>query len=89
MLNKWFMFSFAGLSMYTLLANNPECKRIRTEDTQTLVTSTIIVEPVIQHIQPEMVYENGECYGSYGGHYMILWQKQPVSDWQVMPETNY
>lgn len=43
----------------------------------------------VQMVQPDMVYEIGKGSGSYGGHYMIRWEKQPATDWQVTLDTNY
>jgi ketosteroid isomerase-like protein len=43
----------------------------------------------IQLVQPDMVYEIGKCSGSYGGHYVIRWQKQEAGDWRVTLDTNY
>ena len=40
-------------------------------------------------VNPDMVYEIGKCSGSYGGHYIIRWEKQPDSNWQVTLDTNY
>jgi hypothetical protein len=39
------MFCFAGLSVYTLMANNPEAKFRKSDPVECLVTSAIIVEP--------------------------------------------
>ncbi len=43
----------------------------------------------VQMVNPDMVYEIGKCSGSYGGHYIIRWEKQRAGNWLVTLDTNY
>ena len=43
-----------------------------------------IVEPVNENI----VFEIGQCSGSYGGMYTIVWRRQPDGDWLVLLDSN-
>jgi ketosteroid isomerase-like protein len=55
--------------------NNPEYK---------LKLEPILVEPVSESI----VYEMGQCIGSYNGKYIIIWQKNDNGIWQVLFDSN-
>ena len=47
------------------------------------------LEPIIvETVTPELVFEIGQCAGSYQGKYMIIWQKQENGDWQVLMDSN-
>lgn len=55
--------------------NNPEYN---------LVLNPILVEPVSETI----VYEFGQCKGSYNGKYILVWQKKAKGVWQVLFDSN-
>ncbi|QHT69520.1 DUF4440 domain-containing protein [Rhodocytophaga rosea] len=40
-------------------------------------------------VQPDLAYEVGKCSGSYGGHYMLVWEKQKDGEWKVSLDSNY
>lgn len=50
----------------------------------TLTLTPIIVEPVNE----QLVYEVGQCSGSYGGKYMLVWQKDEAGQWAVLMDSN-
>jgi ketosteroid isomerase-like protein len=39
-------------------------------------------------VNEKMVFEIGQCSGSYGGKYMIVWQKTASGVWQVLMDSN-
>jgi ketosteroid isomerase-like protein len=49
-----------------------------------LTLSPILVEPVSETI----VYEFGQCKGSYSGKYILVWQKNSEGIWQVLFDSN-
>lgn len=55
--------------------NNPAYTLKLTPKHVAFVTSTI-------------VFEIGQCSGSYPNPYMLLWEKQPDGTWQVLMDTN-
>jgi len=55
--------------------NNPQYK---------LTLNPILVEPVSESI----VYEFGQCVGSYNGKYILVWQKNEDGIWQVLFDSN-
>jgi ketosteroid isomerase-like protein len=44
----------------------------------------IVIEPVNDHI----VFEIGQCSGSYNGNYVLVWKKQKDGSWQVFFDSN-
>ena len=47
------------------------------------------LEPIILEIvTPDMAFEIGQCSGSYGGKYVIVWQKATDGQWYVMMDSN-
>lgn len=44
----------------------------------------IILEPVNDHI----VYEIGQCTGSYGGKYILIWEKDSMCVWKILLDSN-
>jgi ketosteroid isomerase-like protein len=50
----------------------------------TLKLEPILVEPVSDSI----VYEFGQCVGSYNGKYVLIWQKNSEGIWQIIFDTN-
>ncbi len=45
-----------------------------------------------KHIVPvnsEIVYEIGQCSGSYPLPYMLVWKKQKDGNWQILMDSNY
>jgi len=49
-----------------------------------LTLNPILVEPVSETI----VYEFGQCKGSYNGKYILVWQKNAQGIWQVLFDSN-
>ncbi|MEM6344608.1 MAG: hypothetical protein AAF927_12035 [Bacteroidota bacterium] len=49
-----------------------------------LMLNPIIVQPV----NDSLVFELGQCSGSYGGKYMLLWQKDATGKWYVSMDSN-
>jgi ketosteroid isomerase-like protein len=43
----------------------------------------------VMMVQPDLAYEVGKCSGSYGGHYMLVWEKQRDGEWKVCLDSNY
>ena len=52
--------------------------------TYNLQLTPIYTEPVNDHL----IFEIGQCSGSYGGKYIIVWEKQPDGRWQVLLDAN-
>jgi len=50
----------------------------------TLVLAPLVVEP----INASVVFEIGQCSGSYGGKYMLVWVKAADGRWQVQLDSN-
>ena len=47
------------------------------------------LEPIIvETVTSGLVFEIGQCTGSYKGKYMIIWEKQEEGDWQVLMDSN-
>lgn len=42
----------------------------------------------LAQVTNELVYEIGQCSGSYRGKYVIVWEKQPGGNWQVLFDSN-
>ena len=42
----------------------------------------------LQMVSPTLAFEIGQCSGSYGGKYVIVWQKQKSGNWQVLLDSN-
>ena len=49
-----------------------------------LTLEPILVEPVSKTI----VYEFGQCKGSYNGKYILVWQKNDAGVWQILFDSN-
>ena len=39
-------------------------------------------------VTPDIVFEIGQCSGSYSNPYMLLWEKQADGNWQVLMDSN-
>lgn len=55
--------------------NNPEYR---------LKLTPLIVEPVHE----KLVFEIGQCSGSYGGKYVLAWQKNENGVWKILLDSN-
>ena len=53
-------------------------------ETYSLNLTPIIVHPVAN----TLVYEIGQCSGSYGGKYMLIWRKNSEGVWQILFDSN-
>ena len=40
-------------------------------------------------VQADLAYEIGQCVGSYGGKYAIIWKKVASGEWKVLLDSNY
>jgi len=49
-----------------------------------LILKPILIEPVSETI----VYEMGQCKGSYNGKYLLVWQKNSNGVWKVLFDSN-
>jgi hypothetical protein len=56
---------------------------MKAPDYQLTLTPWYVV-PVSEHL----VIEMGQCSGSYGGKYLIVWQEQVPGVWQVLLDAN-
>ncbi|MEM9720011.1 MAG: hypothetical protein AAGA10_12210 [Bacteroidota bacterium] len=54
------------------------------KDSYSLTLTPLHVEPVSK----TLVYEIGQCSGSYGGKYVIIWQKTEKGTWKVLLDSN-
>ena len=51
---------------------------------------SLALEPmIVKVVQPDLAYEIGKCSGSYGGHYILRWEKEPDCKWKVSLDSNY
>ncbi|MEM8584607.1 MAG: nuclear transport factor 2 family protein [Bacteroidota bacterium] len=47
------------------------------------------LEPIhVEAVNEALYIELGQCYGSYGGQYIIVWQRQDSGDWMVLLDSN-
>ena len=53
-------------------------------ETYSLTLTPIIIHPVTN----SLVYEIGQCSGSYGGKYMLIWRKNSEGVWQILFDSN-
>jgi hypothetical protein len=49
-----------------------------------LTLTPIFIEPV----SATMVYEIGQCSGSYGGKYILIWQREQDGKWRILLDSN-
>ena len=49
-----------------------------------LTLNPILIEPVSETV----VYEMGQCKGSYNGKYLLVWQKNSNGVWKVLFDSN-
>ncbi|MEM6879248.1 MAG: hypothetical protein AAF544_11855 [Bacteroidota bacterium] len=42
----------------------------------------------LEAVSDDIYIELGQCYGSYGGQYIIVWQRQDSGDWMVLFDSN-
>jgi ketosteroid isomerase-like protein len=40
-------------------------------------------------VNDQLVFEIGQCSGSYGGKYVIIWEKSTEGSWKVLIDTNF
>lgn len=43
---------------------------------------------VVEMVSQNLAYEIGQCSGSYGGKYMLVWQRNNAGEWQVLFDSN-
>ncbi|MEO1417747.1 MAG: hypothetical protein AAFW00_20860 [Bacteroidota bacterium] len=43
----------------------------------------------VMPVQEDLAYEIGQCAGSYGGKYAIVWKKVDTGEWKVLLDSNY
>ncbi|MEL7532227.1 MAG: hypothetical protein AAFN10_13000 [Bacteroidota bacterium] len=50
---------------------------------------SLLLKPImVQPVNENWVFEIGECSGSYGGKYMLVWQKGKDGKWYVYMDSN-
>jgi len=50
---------------------------------------SLLLSPLhITSVRPDLAFEIGQCSGSYGGQYMLLWQKDANNVWKVHLDSN-
>lgn len=54
------------------------------EEKYSLTLTPIAVELVTNRL----AYEIGQCSGSYGGKYMLVWQKDKTGQWSIVMDSN-
>ncbi|MEL6592449.1 MAG: hypothetical protein AAFQ68_20290 [Bacteroidota bacterium] len=42
----------------------------------------------ISAVQQDLIYEIGQCSGSYGGKYILVWQHLPGHPWEILFDSN-
>jgi ketosteroid isomerase-like protein len=42
----------------------------------------------IETVNPETVFEIGQCEGSYNGKYILIWKKQTDGQWRIWVDSN-
>ncbi len=51
---------------------------------------SLTLEPLkVEMVTDNIAFEIGQCKGSYGGKYVIVWKKEPGSDWKVFIDSNF
>ncbi|MFK7946107.1 MAG: hypothetical protein AB8G11_00845 [Saprospiraceae bacterium] len=49
----------------------------------------LFLKPIIvEMVQNDLVYEIGQCSGTYGGKYILIWQKGKDNVWRVLVDSN-
>lgn len=49
----------------------------------------LFLEPIIvETVQDNLVYEIGQCSGTYGGKYILIWQKGGDDVWRILVDSN-
>jgi len=43
----------------------------------------------LEQVNENLVFEIGQCVGSYKGKYVLVWQKQPDGEWKIHLDSNY
>lgn len=43
---------------------------------------------VVELVTNKLAYEIGQCSGSYGGKYMLVWQKDKAGQWSIVMDSN-
>ena len=43
---------------------------------------------VVDQVNDKLVFEIGQCKGSYGGKYIIIWRKEESGKWEVFIDSN-
>ncbi|HCX22499.1 MAG: hypothetical protein CMB80_17795 [Flammeovirgaceae bacterium] len=49
-----------------------------------LTLEPILIEPVNE----SLIFEIGQCSGSYGGKYILVWQRNDQGDWKILLDSN-
>ena len=53
------------------------------------VDYSLHLEPiVVKPVSPNLAFEIGQCSGSYGGKYVIVWEKNDQNEWMVLLDSN-
>ena len=42
----------------------------------------------VEQFRDDLVFEIGQCSGSYNGQYVLVWQKQKTGEWRILLDAN-
>ena len=43
---------------------------------------------VVKAVNPNFVFEIGQCTGSYAGKYILIWEKDSDGKWKITADSN-
>jgi len=47
------------------------------------------LDPIgVLQVSDHLIYEIGQCSGSYTGKYMLIWRKKPTGEWKILFDSN-
>ena len=50
--------------------------------------SLLLTPLVVEMVNPDLAFEIGQCSGSYGSKYVLVWQRNEKGIWQVLFDSN-
>jgi len=73
--HKPVLTGFTSISKEYSYMNNPEY-------------SLKLVPLIVQPVNPKIVFEIGQCSGSYNGKYVLVWEKEEKGTWKILLDSN-